>query len=295
MNMENNTVKSQKKTSLILTILVVVLAVSLGLMFLQYNKMKTDNSIVQEALEGQKESLSNELKDMMSEYEGLKSENDSINNQIDKQEDRIKKLLSINASNLDKIKLYKKELATLREVMKSYIVQIDSLNVRNQMLVTENSEVNSALEVSRKNNENLSKEKEDLNSKVKTASIMSAKNIMVSPLNKRGKDTDKAAKTTKIKTCFTVRENSLVTSGEKIVYLRITRPDQLLLASSEQDVFDYEGKQIVFSAKRAVTYENADVDLCIFWDNSGELVKGQYNVDLFCEGHLIGSNTFVLK
>lgn len=293
--MENNTEKGQKKTGLILTILVIALSVALGLMFLQYNKLKTDNTIVQEALEDQKESLSNELKDMMSEYEGLKSENDSINNQIEKQQDRIKKLLSINANNLEKIKLYKKELATLREVMRSYIVQIDSLNVRNQMLVTEKEEVTNALAEARKSNENLSKEKEDLNSKVQVASVLSAKSINVEPLNRRGKETDKAAKVTKIKTCFTVRENPLVPAGEKTVFLRITRPDELILATSEQDVFNYEGKQIVFSAKRDVTYENKDVDLCIFWDNTGELINGEYNVDLFTEGHLIGSGTFILR
>ena len=293
--MENNVEKSQKKTGLILTILVIVLTLALGLMFLQYNKLKTDNSIVQEALEDQKESLSNELKDMMSEYEGLKSENDSVNNQIDKQQDRIKKLLTINASNLDKIKLYKKELTTLREVMRSYIVQIDSLNVRNQMLVSEKQEVTNALSEARKNNEDLSKEKEDLNSKVQVASVMSAKGVNIEPLNKRGKDTDKALRTAKIKTCFTIRENPLIAAGEKMVFLRITRPDQLLLASSEQDIFTYEDKQIVFTAKRAVTYESKDVDMCIFWDNSGELIKGDYNVDLFCEGHLIGSGSFVLR
>ena len=293
--MENNVEKSQKKTGLILTILVIVLTLALGLMFLQYNKLKTDNSIVQEALEDQKESLSNELKDMMSEYEGLKSENDSVNNQIDKQQDRIKKLLTINASNLDKIKLYKKELTTLREVMRSYIVQIDSLNVRNQMLVSEKQEVTNALSEARKNNEDLSKEKEDLNSKVQVASVMSAKGVNIEPLNKRGKDTDKALRTAKIKTCFTIRENPLIAAVEKMVFLRITRPDQLLLASSEQDIFTYEDKQIVFTAKRAVTYESKDVDMCIFWDNSGELIKGDYNVDLFCEGHLIGSGSFVLR
>jgi hypothetical protein len=179
--------------------------------------------------------------------------------------------------------------------MRSYIVQIDSLNTKNQKLVTENTEVKTALEDSRKNNEDLSKEKENLNSKVQMASVMSAKNIAVTSLNKRGKDTEKATRTTKIKVCFTIRENPLITAGEKEVFLRIARPDDLILASSEQDIFNYEGKQIVYSAKRNVTYENKDVDLCIFWDNSGQLIPGNYNVDLFCESKMIGTGSFVLK
>ncbi|HQH41095.1 MAG TPA: hypothetical protein PK825_05070, partial [Bacteroidales bacterium] len=71
------------------------------------------------------------------------------------QQDRIKKLLAINATNVEKINLYKKELVTLREIMKSYIVQIDSLNRRNMQLVEENEEVKERLDQARKSNEEL--------------------------------------------------------------------------------------------------------------------------------------------
>lgn len=292
--MENQPVVNRKPT-IILSVVVIILAVALGLLYMDYSKKMSDNEIIKEALEEQKNSLTNELRDLMSEYDGLKSENDSLNQQIDKQQTRIQKLLAINASNLEKIKLYKKELTTLREIMRSYIVQIDSLNSKNQKLVAENTEVKSALDEARKNNEGLEQEKQNLNSKVQMASVLSAKDVTVSPLNKRGKDTEKASRTAKIKVGFTIRENPLIAAGEKVVYLRITRPDQLVLATSEQDLFNYEGKQIVFSAKRAVNYENKDVEVAIYWDNSGTLISGTYNVDLFCEGKLIGSGTFNLK
>lgn len=295
--MENTTPTqtSNHKTTIILTVLVVILAAGLGLLYFQYTKMKSDNAIVQEALEEQKKSLTNELQDMMSEYEGLKSDNDSINRQIDKQQYKIKQLLTINASNLEKIKIYKKELSTLRDIMKSYIVQIDSLNAKNQKLVSENIEVRNALSDARENNDNLSKEKEDLNSKVLMASVLNAKNIIVSPLNKRGKDTEKAVRIAKIKVCFTLRENPIIPAGEKEIFLRITRPDELVLALSEQDVIEYEGNKIAFSAKRSVNYENKDVDLCIFWDNTGQLIPGIYKVDLFCESKMIGTGSFTIK
>jgi FtsZ-binding cell division protein ZapB len=290
--MEN---KPNKKSTIILIVLVVILAGCAGVLFVQYNKMKADSAIIQEALEDQKQSLTNELQDMMSEYDGLKSDNDSMNTQIEKQQGRIKQLLSINADNLEKIKLYKKELTTLRDIMKSYIVQIDSLNTRNQMLVVENVDVKNKLDEARKSNEDLSAEKQNLTSKVEMASVMSAKDVTVLPLNKRGKDTEKASRVKKIKACFTIRENPIIAAGEKTVYMRVTRPDQLVLATSEQDLFDYDGKQIVFSAKRSVLYENKDVELCIFWENTGELIEGTYGVDLFCDGKLIGSATFVLE
>jgi FtsZ-binding cell division protein ZapB len=295
--MENTspTPAPNRKPTIILTILVVIMAVGLILLYMQYSKMKTDNAIVQEALEEQKNSLTIELKDMMSEYEGLKSDNDSLNKQIDKQQDRIKNLLSINRDNLEKIKLYKKELGTLRDIMKSYIVQIDSLNTRNQKLIVENTEVKTALDESRKNNEDITKEKEDLNSKVQMASVMSAKNVIGSALNKRGKDTPRASRTAKIKVCCTIRENPLIPAGDKEVFMRISRPDDMVLAASEQDMFDFEGTQIVYSAKRSVTYENKDVDMCLFYENAAQLIPGTYKTDIFCEGKMIGTGTFTLK
>jgi FtsZ-binding cell division protein ZapB len=291
--MENNS--PNRRSTVILIILVIILVGCVAVLYIQYNKMKTNSAIVQEALEEQKQSLTHELQDMMSEYEGLKSDNDSMNRQIDKQQIRIKQLLAINADNFEKIKIYKKELGTLRDIMKSYIVQIDSLNTKNQMLVAENTQVKGKLDEVKKSNENLSKEKEDLSSKVQMASILNAKNISVNTLNKRGKYTEKASKVTKIKVCFVIRENSIVTAGEKEVFMRIARPDELILVSSEQDLFTYEGKQIAFSAKRSVEYANKDVDLCIFWDNTGQLISGTYSVDLFSEGKLIGTTTFALK
>ena len=124
--MEDNKPTVKKGPIVILVVLVVILAAGLGLLYQQYNKMKTDNAIVQGALEEQKQSLSNELNDLMSEYEGLKSENDSMNNQIDKQQGRIKQLLAINASNIEKIKLYKNELTTLRGLKNRSISRIRS-------------------------------------------------------------------------------------------------------------------------------------------------------------------------
>jgi len=293
--MENTTPAPNRKPTIILTVLVVVLSIVLVVLLLQLNKTKNDDAIVQQALEEQKKSLTNELQDMMSEYEGLKSDNDSLNKKIDGQENRIKQLLNINKSNIEKIILYKKELGTLREIMKSYIVQIDSLNTKNQKLISENTEVRSDLDKARKNNDDLSKEKEDLNSKVQMASVLSAKDIKITPLNKRGKDTERASRVLKIQVCFTLRENSIIPAGDKEVFLRLTRPDDLVLATSEQDLFSYDGKKIVYSAKRTVAYENKDVDLCIFWDNAGQLIPGNYKADLFSDGKLIGSSTFILK
>ena len=95
--------------------------------------------------------------------------------------------------------------------------------------------------------------------------------------------------------CFTLEENAITPAGTKDVYLRIARPDELVLASSENNLFSYQGNTIVYSAIRQVEYQNQNVDLCIYWKNDEELIPGQYMVDLFTDGNMIGSTTFVLK
>jgi FtsZ-binding cell division protein ZapB len=284
-----------RKAVIFLSIVTVFLAVALGFLVYEFNKMKADNKVAQEAIEMQKESLAKDLNNLIGEYDGLKSDNDSMNVKIEAQQDHIKKLLSMNASNLEKIRIYKNELATMRTILKSYIVQIDSLNQRNQLLVAENGEVKSKLEDARKSNESLSAEKETLTSKVKSAAVLSAKNVMVTALNKRGKDTEKASKTTKLKVCCTIRENSVAEAGTRTIYLRIARPDGLIITSSEGNVIKIDGTDIIYSSRRDIEYENKDVDMCIFTDGNTELIAGNYTIDLFAEGKLIGSSTFALK
>ena len=125
---------SNRNIVIFLTIITAILAVSLGFLALRYNTMLKENQIAQGAVEEQKNSLAKDLNNMMVEYDNLKTNNDSMNFKITEQQDHIKKLLNIQASNLEKIRLYKNELSTLRTVLKSYVVQIDSLNQRNQLL-----------------------------------------------------------------------------------------------------------------------------------------------------------------
>ena len=291
--------KKGRGTTIVLSIVIVLLAVVSIYLYNLLNQKEKQNlqyQEVQQVLEEEKNSLQGELKDLMEEYESMKSTNDSMNQKLEAQQAKIKKLLTYNASNLEKIKLYKKELVTLREIMKSYIVQIDSLNQKNQTLVAENTDVKGKLEQSRVTAKELAQQKEELSKKVQQASVLSAKNIAITALNKRSRENIKADRIAKIKVCFTVRENSIVPAGPRIVYIRIARPDELVLTSSADNLMKFQGEQVVYTEKREIEYENADIDLCIFYDvKAGELIPGIYKVDLFTDGSLIGSSTITLK
>ncbi len=288
--------KPKKGGIIVLTILIVLLAAALSGLIYKYYHQKSAMAEMEEVLTAEKDSLTHQLENMMYQYDTLKTSNDTLYKQIQLEKNRIKYLLRLQASNAQKIKLYKKEIGTLREIMKSYIRQIDSLNTRNKMLKEENLQISTRLQTVEKNKQKLEKEKEELSGKVKIASVIPAKNIVVTPLNKRGKEKNKIGKIFKLRTCFTLRENPIAEAGEKTVYLRIQRPDSIVLAGPDTtNVIEVEGQPLAYSAKRSVEYLNKDIDMCIYWDNDGSLIPGQYTVILFLEGHKIGSSTFILK
>jgi cell division protein FtsB len=264
------------------------------LVFLYFNQ-KNNMVEMETVLTQEKDSLATELRHMVNAYDTLKTNNDSLNAGLTKERARIVKLLSINASNVQLIKKYRNEISTMRDIMKSYIVQIDSLNSRNKVLVAENSEIRQQITQVRTSNTELSKVKEELSSKVEIASVIQAKDISAVSLNKKRKETTRINLLDKLKICFTLRENPLATAGTKDVFMRVIRPDSLVITSSPDNLFEYNGKKIIFSANRQVDYMNQDIEMCIFLDNTGDFVIGNYSVELYLEDNIIGRTNFMLS
>ena len=273
----------------------IILGVILIFLVVMYFDQKNKMNEMEQVLTHEKDSLANELKLMIHGYDTLKTNNDTLNANLAKERNRIVKLLAINASNAQLIRTYKKEIGTMREIMKSYIVQIDSLNTRNKLLVTENIDMKQQISEARQTASELSRVKEVLSTKVEIASVIQAKDIVAVALNKNRKETTRISLIDKIRVCFTLRENPIASAGEKEVLMRIQRPDSLVITDSPNNLFDFKGDKLIYSASRKVDYINQDVEMCIFLDNTGDFIPGVYTVGLYLEGSLIGRSNLVLK
>jgi Tfp pilus assembly protein PilN len=273
----------------------VILAGALILLIFIYFHQKHKMVEMETVLTQEKDSLANELKLMVVRFDTLKTNNDSLNAGMTREKDRIVRLLSLNASNTQLIKKYKSEISTMREIMKSYIVQIDSLNTRNKLLSAENIEIHQKINQVQNTNTELSKVKEELTSKVEIASIIQAKDIVAASLNKKRKETTRINLLDKLRICFTLRENALAKAGQKEVFMRVLRPDSLVITSSSNNLFEYKGNKIVYSASRVVDYMNQDIEVCIFLDNTGDFIIGNYSVELYLEDNIIGRTNFMLS
>jgi len=271
-------------------VLSILLIVSIALFFNQKSKMVEMETI----LTHEKDSLANELRNMVHAYDTMRTNNDTLQAGLERERERIIKLLQINASNAQLIRTYRNEISTMREIMKSYIVQIDSLDTRNKILAAENTEIRQQMNVVRNANTELSRAREQLNDKVEIASVIQAKDIKAIALNKNRKETARIGLMNNIRVCFTLRENPIARAGEKEVYMRLLRPDSLVITTSPNNLFTYNRNQIIYSAKRAVDYINQDIEMCIFMDNTGDFIIGTYSVELYLENNIIGRTTFIL-
>ena len=273
----NSYQKPERKTPVVLVLLVILLALAVAVLGYKYyteSKRLENTSAEKEILEDVKSDLEKQLRDMVVEYDSLKTENDSINTLLGSEQEKIRKLLRFQATDAEKIKKYREELETLRKVMRSYIVQIDSLNTRNRFLTEENIQVRQQLTVAETQNVELTKEKEILGTQEQLAKVLSAKNIVVEPMTKGDNVNSKVKKIAKIAVGFTVRENAVADPGKKVIYMRLLNPDNVALSNPTGDMFTYNGENVVYSAKRDMEFENKDIDVKIYWDKTEELKAG---------------------
>ncbi len=289
----------EKKSSIGYLVIIGALVIICGLLYWKYTGEKQQSQEIQSQLNQEKDSIESNLTNLYADYTGLESNNDSLNKELaverGKIQGLIKQVKSEKAINYQKIKDYQSELGSLRSIMRNYIQQIDSLNTLNQHLIAENVKVREESTMTKMANKELSTQNDELSTKVQKGSVIKARDIVSTPINSRGKEVTRARRVEKIKVCFTLVENEIAQPGLRDAFVRITGPDKFVLTKSETDQFDFNGEKIVFSAKREVDYQNKDVDLCIFYDNKGDLLVGSYEIAVFLDGILIGQSQFLIK
>ena len=134
----------------------------------------------------------------------------------------------------------------------------------------------------------------ELSTKVQKGAVIRARDIALLALNNSDKVVSRANRAARLRVDFVLVGNELTTPGERNVYAQITGPDGYILANSSNDLFDYEGDMITYSATRQVDYQNDDLYVSLFYNGAG-ITAGKYSVRIFIDGHLIGSNEIILR
>lgn len=299
MDAEKRENKEINKLSLLIVAMIVLVLIIAGGGYYIFHQKKQMEDLVQ-GFELDKEALEDEFNELSLQYEGYKFSvsNDSLVALLTTEQEKVQRLLeelrTVKATNSRRINELNKELATLRRIMRGYVIQIDSLNRENEQLKVEKQQAVRQYQQAASTAAQLTKEKEKLTERVTMASRLDATAISVTPVNGRGKTVKKIKQMEQFVVNFTLAKNITAPVGEKMIYARIMKPDDDILLKSRGDMFPFEGKEIHYSIKRMVEYDGEELPVTMYWNIEEFLSPGTYRVDIFADGNLIGRKSFAL-
>ncbi len=285
----------------IIPVAIIILLLVGGIIYLGLNlkEQQQANKDMQELAELDKQEMENEYQRFSDQYNEMKTRisNDSLIEQLSAEQLKTEKLLqelkTVKATDAREITRLKKELATCRAVIRSYVLEIDSLNRLNQNLRNENTQIKGQYETATKQIEGLNADKQSLSEKVAIAAQLDATGISLTARNKRGKSTDNLKKCKTLQVNFSIAKNVTASNGVKTVYVRITTPAGSVL--SQGGTFQYENRTLPFSMKKSIEYTGNETPVTMYWNVNEVLSNGTYNVSIFADGNMIGSRNFNFK
>jgi len=257
------------------------------------------NQDMQELAELDKKEMENEYERFALQYSEMKTQinNDSIIEQLTQEQMRTQQLLEelkqVKASDAREIARLKKELATVRAVLRDYVMQIDSLNRLNESLKQENTTVKAELAEKNQQVAGLSSEKASLSEKVAIAAQLDATNIVMQMIDKHGKVAKKLKDCKQMKVNFAITKNVTASNGNRTIYVRIQNPGGNVLTGG--GTFAYENRNLECSAKKVIEYTGEETPVTVYWNMTQMLEAGDYRVSIFADGNMIGSRTFNFK
>jgi DNA repair exonuclease SbcCD ATPase subunit len=285
-----------KKILIPLIVVIAALLAGVAYLFLDLQEQKQANEDMQELARLDKQEMENEYERFALQYSEMKTKinNDSIIAQLTEEQMKTQKLLEelkqTKADNAREITRLKKELATVRAVLRDYVMQIDSLNRQNERLRAENTQVKNELAERNTQIEGLSSEKASLSQKVAIAAQLDATNIQLLALKKNSKAAKKIKDSKTMQVNFTISRNVTATNGTRTVYVRIQNPGGNTLSGG--GTFSYENRNLEYTMKKSFDYTGEETPMTLYWQVAQMLEAGDYRVSIFVDGNMIGSRMF---
>jgi hypothetical protein len=296
--------KSLRGYRVIIIVLTIVLAGTSVFCFSLYrNERKTskklqnekaiseENYKMSEVLRG---ALTNELDDLKVGYDTLRMKNDTLNVQFENAQKMIDQLKNERRLNYNALAKYKKEIESMRGVMKSYLKQIDSLNKQVKVVSAENINLKKKITSETLRAEKAEEQAKEAKNLIKQGSVLRARDISLVALNAKDNEVSRIKNAKKLRVDFVVGANDLAAAGHRNVYLCLISPDGYTISTEATPEFDYQGSKKIYSASREIDYQNEDISVSIFYSGSG-FTPGTYKAELYMDDTLIGSAEIFMK
>jgi len=282
----------------LVVVILLLLAGLAGLGYFFYQE-RQNNIAMQELAALDKQEMENEYERFAQQYSEMKTQitNDSIIAQLTQEQLRTQQLLEelkrVKSDDAHEIARLKRELATVRAVLRDYVMQIDSLNRLNQNLIAENTRIQEEYDVATRRIEGLDNERQELSERVAIAAQLDATAISMSLLKKNGKAAKKMKDCKNIAISFNIARNVTATNGQKTIYVRINTPTGETLNGGGTIAF--ENRTIEYSIKKVIEYSGEETPVTVYWNVAEYLGAGTYSVSIFADGNMIGSRNFTFN
>ncbi|MFL1012699.1 chromosome partitioning protein ParA [Flavisericum labens] len=294
--MENNKSSTGLKVALGIAL---VLFLATG--FYTMNLYKKSNETKKELTE-EKELVMNDLNAMAKQYDEAIGENEIANANLLDARSRIQGLidsLKISETNVKSLWRYKSKYISLQKEMDVLLAQNDSLRVENSYLATSLDSTRVRLEERSIFTDSLLVQNNALAEVVENAAVLNTVGLKGFGVIERttGKliPTERARRVDKIRVCFTVAKNALVSAGDQELYVQVIGPGNNILGLNEQVQFGE--KTLNYSVISKFNYENSSLNICEFVTSKGDndYKEGRYVVNVFNEKDLVSTSEFTLK
>jgi len=279
----------------VIAVLAVLLIGSLVYIF----KLSSDSDVQKTELTTtltEKESVMKDLQELKATYDAAIAENTSMSDELIQERDKVVALMDdLNKSKGD-VSKYKSQVQAMQSKMKTMVAENDELKKQNGVLTTQRDSTIVVLGESKKYNEVLVGQNEELAKTVEKGSKLSILNTKTAAYKMRssGKqiETDKASRADILKISFTIAENQIAKSGDKTYYVQVIDSKNNVLGDKKTESFG--DNTLTYSFKTTVQYENKSVN--VVQDLPGkDFPKGTYFINVFDNDELVSKTSFSLR
>ncbi|MFD2942029.1 hypothetical protein [Flavobacterium notoginsengisoli] len=279
----------------VIAVLAVLLIGSLVYIF----KLSSDTEVVKTELTTtltEKESVMKDLQELKATYDAAIAENTSMSDELIQERDKVVALMDdLNKSKGD-VSKYRSQVQAMQSKMKTLVAENDELKKQNGVLTTQRDSTIVVLGESKKYNEVLVGQNEELAKTVERGSKLSITNTKTAAykLRSSGKqiETDKASRADILKISFTIAENQIAKSGDKTYYVQVIDAKNNVLGEKKTESFG--DNSLTYSFKTTVKYENKTVN--VSEDLPGkDFAKGTYFINVFDNDELVSKSSFSLR
>lgn len=246
-----------------------------------------------------KREMENQYAQFALQYDELKKgiKDDSLIARLDAEQKRAESLLAelkrVKSNDAAEIRRLKKELETVRAVLRTYVLQVDSLQRLNQTLTSERDEARAQYAEATTQISNLNSERESLTEQVAIAAQLNATGVSISPIKKNGKRAKKTKDVVRFGVTFTVTRNVTAQAGNRNVYIRLMKPNQSV--ANPAGNFTYENRSIEYSATKTIEYTGEEQTVSMYVPINEFLSPGNYAAYIFIDGQMIGFGTLNME